>query len=305
MILTIATCQFPTCADINRNYNYILKQMTNARTRGAQVAHFPEACLPGYVGHDINSYKNLDWHLLESCTREIIHHAGRLKLWVILGSVHQLTGQHKPHNSLYIISDQGEILDRYDKRFCAGDASEQSGELLHFSPGDHASVFDIQGVRCGALICHEYRYPELYRDYKKKGVELVFHSFHAANMDPKQYQDMQQQVGPQFHKINRGSTLPEITMPASVQAACAGSHLWISCSNSSAKISCWPGFFVRPDGVITGRLRRNTPGILITTIDTEQKLYDSTVAWRDRAMQGIFHSSTLVKDKRSEERRTL
>ena len=69
MILTIATCQFPTSEDINRNCNYILKQMTNARTGGAQLAHFPEACLPGYVGHDLDSYKNLDWHLLESCTR--------------------------------------------------------------------------------------------------------------------------------------------------------------------------------------------------------------------------------------------
>jgi predicted amidohydrolase len=110
--------------------------MNSAKHRGAHVAHFPEACLSGYVGHDIESYKGLDWELLETSTREIIDQAKKLKLWVILGSIHRLTGRHKPHNSLYIISDRGELVDRYDKRFCAGDRSGRSGELRHFSPGN-------------------------------------------------------------------------------------------------------------------------------------------------------------------------
>jgi hypothetical protein len=29
--------------------------------------------------------------------------AGRLGLWVVLGSTHPLTGLHKPHNCLYLI----------------------------------------------------------------------------------------------------------------------------------------------------------------------------------------------------------
>ena len=35
---------------------------------------------------------------------------------------------------------------------------------------------------------------------------------------------MKKQVGAGFHHLNRGSTLPEITMPASMQAAAASSH---------------------------------------------------------------------------------
>lgn len=31
------------------------------------------------------------------------------------------------------------------------------------------------------LICYDYRFPELYREYKRSGVEIMFHSFHAAN----------------------------------------------------------------------------------------------------------------------------
>jgi predicted amidohydrolase len=56
------------------------------------------------------------------------------------------------------------------------------GDLAHYTPGDHPSVWELRGVRCGALVCYDYRFPELYREYKREGVELVFHSFHAANV---------------------------------------------------------------------------------------------------------------------------
>ncbi|WP_216208803.1 hypothetical protein [Amycolatopsis aidingensis] len=68
--------------------------------------------------------------------------------------------------------------------------------------------------------------------------------------------------------------------------AAACNHMWISCPKSSARESLWPAFFVRADGVTAGRLRRNTTGVLISTVDTAEDLYDWTAAWRDRAMTG-------------------
>ena len=35
---------------------------------------------------------------------------------------------------------------------------------------------------------------------------------------------------------------------------------------------------------------------------TEQDLYDSTAAWRDRAMTGTLHSGTVISDPRSDDR---
>jgi hypothetical protein len=61
-------------------------------------------------------------------------------------------------------------------------------------------------------------------------------------------------------------------------AAAACNHVWISCPNSSAPQSAWPAFFVRADGITTGRLRRSVPGVLISAVDTRQDLYDSTAA---------------------------
>jgi hypothetical protein len=43
-------------------------------------------------------------------------------------------------------------------------------------------------------------------------------------------------------------------------------------------------------------LLRNTAGVLVSEVDTDEEIYDSTAAWRDRAMDGILHSGTLVRD---------
>jgi deaminated glutathione amidase len=94
-------------------------------------------------------------------------------------------------------------------------------------------------------------------------------------------------------------------MPAAMTTAAANNYVWISCPNSSARESCWPSFFVRADGVTTGGLRRNVAGILLSTVDLDADLYDSTAAWRERAMSGVLYSGTLVDDPRSHNRNHL
>lgn len=305
MKLSIATCQFPTSADIESNYQHIARLMKQAKDQGADVAHFPEACLSGYAGADLETLESINWVSLKKLTFKLIGLAKDLELWTILGSTHQLSPPNKPHNSLYIISDEGALIDRYDKRFCAGDASETVGDLAHYTSGNHFSVFDIKDIRCGALICHDYRYPELYREYKRRGVQLMFHSYHAAHIASERLELIKAAIGSKHFSYSRGKTYPEITMPASMIAAAASSHMWISCPNSSTKESCWGSFFVRADGVITGQLERHSTDVLLSIIDTEEDLYDSTSVWRERVLNGTLHSGTLVQDKRSENRTDL
>lgn len=305
MGLRVATCQFPVSADIAANLRCVTRQLREARNRGARVAHFPEASLSGYAGVDFASHQGFDWTLLEESVRAVFELAGTLGIWVVLGSAHRLSGEHKPHNSLYIVDDRGALVDRYDKRFCAGSASADDGDLAHYSSGDHFSVFTIDGVRCGALICHDYRYPELYREYKRRGVDLMFHSFHAGGIGAERFAAMRSYVGEALHGINPGTTLPGITQPATMIAAAGANHVWISCPNSSARTSCWPSFVVRADGVVTGRLRLHSAGVLVSEVDPAMELYDSTVAWRGNAMAGTLHSGQLVADPRSDDRTGL
>jgi predicted amidohydrolase len=300
--LNVATCQFPTSADINANLDFVLALMREARMQGGEVAHFPEACLSGYVGNDLETNAHVDWALLASALRDVLALAASLQLWVILGSAHRLTPPNKPHNSLYFINDEGQIVDRYDKRFLSGDASGTTGDLAHYSPGNHFSVVDIKGVRCGALICVDCRYPELYRSYKRLGVQLMFHSYNAAHVDADKWAAIEAEIGAEYHALNPATTFPGITQPAMMHAAAGSNYMWISCPNSSAARSCWPSFFIRPDGVITGRLGLHETGVLLSVVDTEARHYDSTAVWRQRAMDGVLHSGDTVMDARSDDR---
>lgn len=168
--LSVATCQFPVSSQIDANLGWIRKQMRLAASRGARVAHFCEGALSGYAGTDFDSFEDFDWDHLADATAQVADLAGRLGLWLVVGSAHRLSAPHRPHNSLYVIDDSGRLIERYDKRFCSGDTEGTTGDLSHYSPGDHSSVWNIDGVCCGALICYDYRYPELYRAYKSLGV---------------------------------------------------------------------------------------------------------------------------------------
>ena len=86
--LTIAPCQFPVSGDIKRNASYILRQMAEAKEKGADVSHFPESSLSGYAGTDFKRYKRQDEALRLGFLEKIIQLSSELKIWVIVGSHH-------------------------------------------------------------------------------------------------------------------------------------------------------------------------------------------------------------------------
>ena len=266
--------------------------LREAARRDARVAHFPEGALSGYAGADFVTFAGYDRDALEIATSGVREHARELGIWVVVGSAHWFSDVSAPHNSLYVISDGGEVTERYDKRFLGGTDPD------HYSPGSHFSTWSIDGIRCGALICYDYRFPELYRHYVTLGVQLMFHSFHAGNASPDRVAAITAAIGPEYAPLNPAATLtyPGVAMPAVMTASAACNNMWISCPNSSAPESLWPAFFVRSDGITTGQLERNNPGILVSAVDTEQDLYDSTGLWRRRAIAGILHSGELAED---------
>jgi len=161
-------------------------------------------------------------------------------------------------NDIPVINDKGEIQDRYDKRLLAGTGVEM--EHLHYAPGRRPVVFNIHGVNCGLLICHEWRYPELYREYKRLKVNVLFQSWYDGNLSPSKYRSEGKELGDLITGTVRGNA--------------ANNYLWISGSNTCKRESCFPCFMVRPDGKVPGRLSRNRAGILISYIDLEESFAD-------------------------------
>lgn len=285
--LRVATCQFSVEGDIEHNRRWIIKQIRQAADKGAQVAHFSECALSGYAGVDIPHSNLIDWDRLTAATDEIQQAASQQKITVLLGSTHRLTGAHKPHNSVYVIDPKGQIADRYDKRYCTGVCRPKPAlDLTYYSPGDHFTTFRVGGVLCGILICYDYRFPELYRQYRKLGVDVLFQSFHNARktvVDDRDY--------------NIWKTI----VPATMSCRAAENYFWISANNSAARPSCWASFTVQPDGQVVGRLSLHRPGVLITEMKIGKGFFDPSGPWRDSTINGQLHSGDLVSDPRSKD----
>jgi len=275
--LVLASCQFPVSGNIRENASWIKNQMKHAKIRGADIVHFPECALSGYGGKDVDDYSGFDWNGLRSETESIMVLAKKIKLWAVVGSSHRLSSGNKLHNSLYVINSEGRIIDRYDKRFCTG------GDLKYYTPGDHFVIFDINNVKCGLLICYDIRFPELFREYRKLGTDVIFHSFYNARQ-------------------KQGSIHPVI-MPVTGRARAATNYFFVSLTNSSAPYS-WPCYFITPDGLVKNSLEADKPGILISEVDISKKYYDASKPYRMDAINGKLNSGETVDDPRSLDRET-
>lgn len=275
--LVVATCQFPISGSVAHNQDYIVRLLTKAKQQHADIAHFAESSLSGYPSVDIpHIHRDQQPQLLDALAH-IGKHAADLNLWAIMGGHHYGVNSEKPYNCLWVIDAQGTIHTRYDKRFCMGEPDTL--EHAHFRPGTRPVTFTIKDVTCGLLICHEWRYPELYREQKRLGVDVLFHSWYEGNLSAESYANAQ---------LNQ-STL----VPGTARGRAANNHFWISGSNTSARESCFPSFVARPDGRIVQQAKRNVTGLIITRIDPDKSYDDPSAPWRERAMAGILHNDVL------------
>ncbi len=278
--LQIATVQFSETFNPRENGKVIRKYIAEAAAKGADAVHFHEGALSGY-GKQIAS-ADYDWKALKEEVELVLAAAKEHKVWVIVGSAHRLTSPNKPHNSLYIISSEGKIVGRYDKRYCT------NGDLQFYSPGTHFATFEINGVKCSALICFDFRFPELYRELLKQDVRVVFHSFnYAGKKGPAKRPDIN-------HTVLQG------------HAIC--NNMWISASNSSTGYMRFPGAFISPDAYVEAKLPmdHDKPNMMINKVNLKKKFryiwHPSGVQMELDCANGKLNSGTAVEDPRSSDR---
>ena len=152
--------------------------MRRAADAGARLLQLPEGALvypdkrvmssagPGTVA--ASDWGRAAWEVLREEAEAIAGLAGQLGLWTVLGSIHPLTAPLRPHNSLYVISDTGRLVGRYDKRLLSN--TEAS---FMYSPGSDPLVFTVDGIRFGTALCIEASFPELFEQYEQLDADVV------------------------------------------------------------------------------------------------------------------------------------
>lgn len=260
--------------------------MRQAHRAGARIIHFPEGatCSPhkrimsaaGSAEVGPADWGRADWQVLQQEVESITRLAAELRLWTVLGSVHPLTPPHRPHNSMYVISDRGELVTRYDERLL-------SNTKLSFlySPGSAPVTFEAGGLRFGCAMGIEVHFPEVFAEYERLDVDVVLLS-----------------TGP-------GQT-PEGTaaFATEAQAHAATNGLWVSFAMSARQSV--PGGIIAPDGSWAARCPvGGQPAVAMAGIDNRPESIDIAVTkarpWRRRVRAGIYDVH-LVTDARSDNR---
>ncbi|AWN24616.1 carbon-nitrogen hydrolase family protein [Deinococcus irradiatisoli] len=267
----LATCQSLITADVRGNAAHIRSLMRQARAAGARLAHFPEGALTGYAKHQIRDWSAVDWNVVREEFKRTAALAGELELWVVVGGAHRLTPPHWPHNSLYVISDSGELVGRYDKRFLS------NTEVTSFyTPGFEPLVFEVDGWRFGCAICIETVFPALFAEYERLDVDAVLLSMYY--------------------------NLPERNLMA--QAHASINSYWISYANSADCSAVSPSALYGPDGLALGVCEGNGSASLICTVlDPATPEFDVPLTkarpWRRLASAGEIYRQRRVDDERS------
>jgi predicted amidohydrolase len=172
----LAIGQLPITGDAALNGQRVRRAMHEAAEGGARLIQFPEGMLSGYAKHPVQDWAEVDWRVVRSELEAIMKLAKELHIWVVLGSSHQLTPPNWPHNSLYVVSDQGALVTRYDKRIVSHTEVTQ-----YYTPGTDPVVFDIDGYRFGCVICVEINFPQLFIEYARMDVDCMLFSAYPVD----------------------------------------------------------------------------------------------------------------------------
>jgi len=154
--------------DLKGNLAFLCDALVRCSKQDVRVAVFPECALTGYDESAIQAIT--EKQLLEA--EAVIAEACRQnRIAAVVGSPFR-SGKHL-YNSATVFGTDGTIIERYHK--------VQLAEGWP-TPGDHLSVFPIDGVPCSIIICHDERYPELVRLPVLAGSRVVFYLSHESGL---------------------------------------------------------------------------------------------------------------------------
>lgn len=95
--------------------------------------------------------------------------ARELGVNIVAGSVSDLRGE-KIYNTAYIFNRNGGLVASYDKTHLFS----PMGEHESYEKGGRLCRFELDGVKCGIIICYDIRFPELIRSLALEGMDVLF-----------------------------------------------------------------------------------------------------------------------------------
>ncbi len=130
------------------------------------VAVLPETWNTGFFPKDLEPCADRDGERTKAVFSAL---AKELNVNIVCGSVANKRTEGY-FNTAYVFDRTGAIVAEYDKTHLF----TPSGEHESFQCGWHTCRFELDGRRCGLIICYDIRFPELTRTMALEGMDLLF-----------------------------------------------------------------------------------------------------------------------------------
>jgi deaminated glutathione amidase len=173
----IACIQMTTSNDMAANLLEVERLVREAAKQGAEMVATPENCfyMRAFDCDDVPLYEMHEHPALQ----RMCELAVELGIWLLIGSVFVPVKQGcnlRWYNRSVLFNPQGKIVNHYDKIHlfdaCFGE-NKYYRESARIQAGQQVVVAQTPWGKMGMTICYDVRFPHLYRDLAKHGVDLL------------------------------------------------------------------------------------------------------------------------------------
>jgi predicted amidohydrolase len=244
--MKVAIASPPIPASISEGLYWLEKLVKDAAAQHAEIICFPESYIPGYPGMGFEEDQR-EPKKLQAALDSVCKIAAENSIAIIVPM-----DWHHPDgllNIAHVVSATGKVLGYQTKNQL--DPSEDNIWI----PGTERSIFEVNGVKFGIVICHEgFRYPETVRWAARHDAKIVFHPhFGGSNTNGVQLTEWGNKDNPYYEKA--------MMMRALENTIYFGSSNYASLYPDSGSA------IIAPDGRCIIHETYGKPGVIVADID--------------------------------------
>ena len=173
--MKVALLQYCAGPDKTANLSKALDLSREAIEKKAQFILLPEVFNYRGDGRDKVLLAHAAEEIPGPSTLAFASLAQKYKIPFLLGSIIEKVPQSLAYNTSVLISLRGEIAAKYRKIHlfdaCIGDKIVRESDT--FKAGRRRRTVKVGEFRAGLSICYDLRFPRLYQDYARDGVEIL------------------------------------------------------------------------------------------------------------------------------------
>lgn len=170
----VGLIQMTSGPDISENLAYIEQQAQALAKAGAKLVVTPENCL--VFGGRADYHYHAEWLGEGPIQAELARIASHNQIWLVIGSLPIRTNNGVTTTSL-VLNPSGQRVAHYDKLHMfdvdVADGHSRYRESETFTPGDKIVSVETPMAHLGLTICYDVRFPQLYSELAKRGVNML------------------------------------------------------------------------------------------------------------------------------------